>query len=162
MSREETGNVPRAPDRELIEGALRFIPMLELYYRRAPGEMPDELRRIFKHHRLTGRHGTVLAQLTIAEELRMGELSVRLGVGASTISELVGDLASVGMVVRRHDPDNRRRVLVSLAEDQREIMRAFMAKRSAPLVRVFASLSPEEARGFASGLEKWAHEVYAD
>lgn len=149
-------------DKELVEGALRFIPMLEIYYRRAPGEMPEVLRRIFKHHRLTGRHGTVLAQLTIAEELGISDLSARLGVGASTISELVGDLASVGMVVRRNDPDNRRRVLVSLAEDQRETMLAFMAKRSAPLVRVFASLSPEEAKGFAAGLEKWAHEVYTD
>nr|QOP59279.1 MarR family transcriptional regulator [Nocardiopsis sp.] len=149
----------QALDLDLVKGALRFVPMLEVYYRRAHTEMPKDLQDLFDRYRLTGRHGGVLVQLAHEPELGVGELSARLSVGLSTVSELVGDLEWAGLVVRRKDPANRRRVLVALAEDHRETMRVFIAKRAAPLLRVFEHLDPRDSQGFAAGLEAWAKEV---
>ncbi|ASU58646.1 MarR family winged helix-turn-helix transcriptional regulator [Nocardiopsis dassonvillei] len=150
----------RVPDRAAVEGALRFVPLIETYYRRAHAEMPAELRRLFTDHHLTARHGAVLSQLVHGQELGMGELSSRLGVGPSTVSELVGDLSRVGLVVRREDPANRRRALVSLADEHRELMHAFVASRARTLLRAFDRLSPEQREGFAAGLEAWARELH--
>lgn len=156
----EAAEDTRVPDRAMVEGALRFVPLIETYYRRAHTEMPAELRRLFTDHHLTARHGAVLAQLVHGQELGMGELSSRLGVGPSTVSELVGDLTRVGLVVRREDPANRRRALVSLADEHRDLMRAFVASRARTLLRTFDRLSPEQREGFAAGLEAWARELH--
>lgn len=156
----DVGGGARVPDRELVEGALRYVPLLETYYRRAHTEMPDDLRRLFQDHHLTARHGAVLAQLAHDQRPSVGELSARLGVGLSTVSEMVGDLSRVGLVVRHRDPDNGRRVLVALSDDYRDTMRAFMAGRAAPLLRVFEQLTPSQREGFAAGLRAWAEEVH--
>ncbi|MEU0239631.1 MarR family transcriptional regulator [Nocardiopsis sp. NPDC006198] len=161
MSQDAVGDDTEMPDRELLEGALRFVPLLETFYRRAHSEMPDELRRLFQENRLTARHGSVLTQLTHGQELSVGELAARLEVGLPTTSELVGDLSRVGLVVRRQDPANRRRVLLSLAEEYRDLMRAFASRRARPLLRAFERLTPAEREGFAAGLRAWAHEVHS-
>lgn len=147
------------PDPALVEGVLRFVPLLENYYRRAHEEMPDELRELFRRHHLTGRHGAVLVQLVSGREITVGSLSDRLNVHLSTTSELVGDLSWVGLTERRREPSDRRRVLVSLADEYRPLMERFVANRAAPLLRVLEHLSPEELKGFAAGLERWAAEV---
>ncbi|GAB3483289.1 MarR family winged helix-turn-helix transcriptional regulator [Nocardiopsis coralliicola] len=147
------------PDPSLAEGVLRFVPLLENYYRRAHEDMPDELRDLFRRHHLAGRHGAVLVQLVSGGEITVGSLSERLNVHLSTTSELVADLTWVGLTERRRDPSDRRRVLVSLADAYRPLMERFVANRAAPLLRVLAHLSPEELKGFAAGLEFWAAEV---
>ncbi|GAA4930602.1 MarR family transcriptional regulator [Streptomonospora halophila] len=159
MHGAEDSDDARLPDADLVEGVLRFVPLLENYYRRAHDEMPEELKRTFRSHGLTGRHGGVLVQLVHGRELTVTELAERLGVRLSTASELVGDLACVGLVMRRPDPGDRRRVLVALGRDYQEPMERFMASRAAPLLRVLERLSPSELQGFAAGLEAWAREV---
>ncbi|MEE2036936.1 MarR family transcriptional regulator [Nocardiopsis sp. CT-R113] len=161
MSQDAVGDDVGTPDRELFEAALRFVPLLETYYRRAHSEMPDELRQLFQENRLTARHGSVLAQLTRGQELSVGELAARLEVGLPTTSELVGDLSRVGLLARRQDPANRRRVLVSLSGEHRALMRDFANRRAQPLRRAFERLSPAEREGFAAGLRAWAHEVHS-
>ncbi|WP_150239915.1 MarR family winged helix-turn-helix transcriptional regulator [Nocardiopsis quinghaiensis] len=158
--RDGTEDETRVPDRALAEGALRFVPLIETYYRRARSEMPEALRRLFTEHHLTARHGAVLAQLAHGQELGVSELASRLEVGLSTVSELVGDLSRVGLVERRSDPANRRRVLVSLAQEHRGLMRTFTARRARPLLRAFERLSPNQREGFAAGLEAWARELH--
>src|SRR5690625_374080 len=152
-------NPPQPPTQQLVEGVLRFVPLLETYFRRAHSEMPDQLRRLFVHHHLTARHGTVLTQLAHGQELTVGELSERLEVRMSTISELVGDLSRVGLLERRNDPDNRRRILVTLPAKHQDLMREFMARRAQPLLRVLETLDPGELAGFAAGLQVWAQEL---
>lgn len=164
---EDAGNTPTArtqapgpPERELVEGVLRFVPLLETYFRRAHAEMPDRLRELFTRHRLSARHGAVLTQLAHGQELTVGRLSERLDVGISTVSELVGDLSRVGLVERRNDPGNRRRVLVCLSTEHRDLMHEFMARRAEPLLRALDALSPDELEGFAAGLQAWAHALH--
>ncbi|MQA15482.1 MAG: MarR family transcriptional regulator, partial [Pseudonocardiaceae bacterium] len=69
--------------------------------------MPDELVEVFRDHRLTARHGGVLAQLWACQSISVTDLGRRMGVSLSTASELVGDLSRAGLVERREDPSNR-------------------------------------------------------
>lgn len=160
MDGEPADEGPNVPDQGLVEGALRHVPLLETYYRRAHAEMPDELRRLFDEHRLTARHGAVLAQLAHGQHPSVGELSDRLGVRLSTVSEMVGDLSRVGLITRHRDPENGRRVLVALAEEHRDTMRAFTARRTEPLLAAFDQLTPAQREGFAAGLQAWAEQLH--
>jgi DNA-binding MarR family transcriptional regulator len=114
---------------------------------------------LFAEHRLTARHGGVLAQLAPSPPLSVTELAGRIGVSLSTASELVGDLSRAGVVARREDPDNRRRTLVSISDDWREVVQGVVAERSAPLVAALGDLSPRDLEGFVRGLAAWAREV---
>jgi DNA-binding MarR family transcriptional regulator len=93
--------------------------------------MPAQLQGSFRHHRLTARHGGVLAQL----------------------------LSRAGLVERREDPTNRRRTLAGLAEPHRATVQAFVAQRADPLLKVLEALSPRDRQGFARGLSAWAQQV---
>jgi DNA-binding MarR family transcriptional regulator len=147
------------PSADQVTQVLGYVPQIEAYFRRAPAEMPQALAAVFAEHRLTARHGAVLAQLAPSPPISVTELAGRMGVSLSTASELVGDLSRAEIAVRRDDPDNRRRTLVSLSEEWRDVVQGFVALRAAPLLAVLDELSPRDLDGFARGLAAWAREV---
>lgn len=147
------------PSGDQVAQVLGYVPQIEAYFRRGPVEMPPALAALFTEHRLTARHGSVLAQLATSPPMSVTELAGRMGVSLSTASELVGDLSRAGIVGRREDPDNRRRTLVSVADEWREGVRGFVARRAAPLLTVLGELSPRDLEGFSRGLAAWAREV---
>ncbi|WP_020667035.1 MarR family winged helix-turn-helix transcriptional regulator [Amycolatopsis nigrescens] len=135
---------------------LAHVPLLAAFFRRAMAEMPDELRETYARHGLTARHGAVLTQLLPGQALSVTELAGRLGVSLSTASELVGDLSRAGMAERGEDPANRRRTLVTLADDHRSAFEKFIKLRSEPLLVALENLSPRDREGFIAGLTAWA------
>jgi DNA-binding MarR family transcriptional regulator len=151
---------PKVPSPADIAEVLGFVPLLEAYFRRCTQvEMPAQLQEIFRHHRLTARHGGVLAQLSAGQSISVTELARRMGVSLSTASELVGDLGRAGLVERREDPNDRRRTLAALAPTHRATVQAFVAQRAGPLLQVLEVLSPRDRQGFARGLSAWAQQV---
>jgi MarR family len=81
---------PTLPSPEDVAEVLGFVPLLEVYFRRClQVEMPAPLQEIFRHHRLTARHGGVLAQLSAGQPISVTELARRMGVSLSTANELV-------------------------------------------------------------------------
>jgi DNA-binding MarR family transcriptional regulator len=157
---KDTSAPPELPSPDDVAEVLGFVPLLEVYFRRClQVEMPAQLQDVFRRHRLTGRHGGVLAQLSAGQPISVTELARRMGVSLSTASELVGDLGRAGLVERREDPSNRRRTLASLAEPHRATVQAFVAQRAGPLLKVLEALSPSDRQGFARGLSAWAEQV---
>ena len=142
-----------------IAEVLGLVPLLASYFRRAQSEMPAEMRDAFTTHGLTQRHGAVLLQLIAEDPLSVTELSQRMGVSLPTASELVGDLSRADWVRRQEDPDNRRRTLVSLPAPRRAAMEGFVTTRARPILRAMEGLSPQDRKGFLTGLRAWAHEV---
>jgi DNA-binding MarR family transcriptional regulator len=138
---------------------LGLVPLLEVYFRRCQAEMPGELLEIFGRHRLTARHGGVLAQLSADRSISVTDLAHRMAISLSTASELVGDLSRAQLVQRQEDPNNRRRTLVTLHPAHQPAVEAFVSQRAAPLRKVLDSLSPRDLQGFTRGLSAWAHEV---
>jgi DNA-binding MarR family transcriptional regulator len=62
----------------------------------------------------------VLKAVALKESLRMGDLAELLGVAARTVTDLVDGLEKEGMLVRRHDPTDRRATLVELSPDMQK------------------------------------------
>ncbi|MER7350291.1 MarR family transcriptional regulator [Streptomyces aurantiacus] len=158
MRRAPDPGKPTAVEAQIVG----LVPLLEPYFRGAVVSelMPERLREAMDSHGLTPRHGAVLPQLlAAAEPLTVSGIAHRLQVSLPTASELVGGLARAGIVTRAPDESNRRRVLVSLAEDYRPLLESFVVRRGEPLLRALAGLSPEQREGFTAGLRAWVREV---
>ncbi|GAA1073145.1 hypothetical protein GCM10009642_04300 [Nocardiopsis metallicus] len=146
------------PDRALV-AELGVIPQLEVYFRRIRVDMPAKVASVFAEHGLTARHGGVLGQLAVVPSIGVSELARRMAVSVPTASELAGDLRRAGLVVAEGDPDNRRRTLLSLAEDYRPSVESLVAAQAAPLQRAMERLPERDRKGFAAGLRAWAEEM---
>ncbi|MEU3015849.1 MarR family transcriptional regulator [Nocardiopsis sp. NPDC007018] len=153
-----TPDTPDERDRQLV-AELGVVPRLEVYFRRVRAEMPPDVAEVFSRHGLTARHGGALAQLAVVASVGVSELARRMSVSLPTASELAGDLRRAGLVVAQEDPDNRRRTLLSLADDHRRSVESLVAARAAPLRRAMERLSARDREGFAAGLRAWADEL---
>ena len=82
----------------------------------------------------------------------VGQLADVLGVSRSAATQLVDKLVEHGMVERRHDPQDRRVVLVDYVPGMREVARGITDSRRSRLAAALESLTDEEARAFLKGL----------
>ncbi len=158
MTEDRAPESPDERDRALL-AELGVVPQLEVYFRRARVDMPADIAEVFSLHGLTARHGGVLGQLAVVPSIGVSELARRMAVSLPTTSELAGDLRRAGLVVAEEDPDNRRRTLLSLADDYRPSVESLAAARAAPLRRAMERLPERDRQGFAAGLRAWADEM---
>lgn len=81
------------------------------------------------------------------------ELAAALGVSSPAVTQLVDRLVEIGMVRRRHDEEDRRRVLVDYAPGMREIARRIMERRRTQLSGAVERMTEGEARALLKGLK---------
>ncbi len=79
-------------------------------------------------------------------------LADTVGVSRPAASQLIDRLAEHGMVERRHDPADRRVVLVDYAPGMQKIARRIMEGRRRRIQEAVKVLTDEEARAFLKGL----------
>jgi len=97
-------------------------------------------------------HVQVLISLTRGPH-SIGALAEAVGVSAPAASQLVDRLAEHGMVERRHDPADRRVVLVGYVPGMQDIARRMMEGRRHRVEEAVSEMTDEEARAFLKGLK---------
>jgi DNA-binding MarR family transcriptional regulator len=108
------------------------------------------------------RHIAALLQIGQEAPVGMSELAERMHVSLATMSQVVSDLESWGLVERASDAADRRRTLVSVAAEHRDNIRAIQEQRLRPLSRALRRLEPDERAALVRGLEVLAEELGAD
>ncbi|HEX6629173.1 MAG TPA: MarR family transcriptional regulator [Gemmatimonadaceae bacterium] len=73
----------------------------------------------------------------------------------STVSQVVGQLLTKGLVARTVDPADGRRSVLRLTRHGISVLRRSPRAIQQDLIEGFATLRPNERRGLANGLEKW-------
>ncbi|MGX7825573.1 MarR family winged helix-turn-helix transcriptional regulator [Actinokineospora sp. 24-640] len=91
-------------------------------------------------------HGSVsaLSTLVTAGQLRLGDLAVREGVAAPTMSRVVAGLVEAGYVLREPDPADRRAWLVRATDEGERIVSGVRSIRVQELGRRLARLTEAE------------------
>ena len=105
--------------------------------------------------RLGRRHVGLLAHLGEGEST-VSELAEALGISLPAASTLTRELEEDGLVVRREDPDDRRRTVVTLHEQAVPAVREWLASRHRPLELALATLDDRERAAFLKGLRALA------
>lgn len=141
-------------DRErLVEEVLMLLPVLGRGLGRPGREELGEIaeRGIPVDMHLSPGHVQVLIALGRGPH-SIRQLAGVVGVSSPAVTQLVNHLEEHKMVQRRHDPSDRRVVLVDYAPGMQDIARRMMEGRRRRIVEAVNSLTDEEARAFLKGL----------
>ncbi|MEV4567160.1 MarR family winged helix-turn-helix transcriptional regulator [Nonomuraea sp. NPDC049419] len=98
-----------------------LMPRLIARAKRTP--VPEQLRDFA----LTPRHLSLLALLLHDGPATVKTLAGRLQVASTTVSLMVNDLSRKGILARHEDERDRRRTIVSIADEHREAIEGWLA-----------------------------------
>jgi DNA-binding MarR family transcriptional regulator len=135
---------PAEEDRLGLDDAVRslllLMPRLVARAKRLP--VPEELGSLA----LGPRHLSLLSFLLFDGPMTVNELAARLEVAPTTVSLLVSELSRKGVLDRTEDEADRRRRIVSLAEDRRPAIEAWLARGANAWRSALAELSDAQRR----------------
>ena len=111
-------------------------------------------RTVFSPHGLTWTGWVVLWVVWVWQEIESRHVAIEAGIAKATLTGVATTLVRRGWLTRRTDPDDGRRVLLSLTDEgvrlAEELFPRFHAEESA----VASSLEPEEAATLVVALRK--------
>jgi DNA-binding MarR family transcriptional regulator len=103
------------------------------------------MRRLRAEHRFSLSQGEVLGRLDREGTRSIGDLALAVRVRPQSMTQTISDLEGDGLIARRTDPADGRRILVELTEQGHETLEADRRKREGWLARAIADdLSSEE------------------
>ncbi|MGA2454761.1 MAG: MarR family transcriptional regulator [Solirubrobacteraceae bacterium] len=103
------------------------------------------MRRLRAEHRFSLSQGAVLGRLDREGTRSIGDLAVAERVRPQSMTQTVSDLEADGLIARRADPADGRRMLVELTEQGLQTLEQDRRQREGWLARAIAEdLSPEE------------------
>lgn len=110
------------------------------------------------HQQASARYGLTMEQFLILRHIREGQDSVRAlaearGISRAAVSQAVDALVDRGLVARRPDPADRRRVRLALTPRGHALLRALARDAHRWLEGRLAPLSPAELRVLLRAME---------
>jgi DNA-binding MarR family transcriptional regulator len=103
------------------------------------------MRRLRAEHRFSLSQGAVLGRLDREGTKSIGDLAVAERVRPQSMTQTIGDLEADGLIARRADPADGRRMLVELTEQGRQTLAQDRRQREGWLARAIAEdLSAQE------------------
>jgi DNA-binding MarR family transcriptional regulator len=111
------------------------------------------IRRLRSEHRFSLSQGSVLGRLDREGTKSIGDLAVAERVRPQSMTQTISDLEGEGLIARRADPADGRRILVELTEQGHQTLQADRRQREGWLAHAIAEdLSPQEQRVLTQAL----------
>ena len=133
--------MPRTANPALVASDLRVV-------------LGQLVRRLRAEHRFPLSHGAVLGRLDRDGPQGTSDLALAERVRPQSMAQTLGDLEADGLIVRRPDPDDGRRVLIELSEAGREALEEDRRHREGWLARsIDEQLSDDEREVLARAVE---------
>jgi DNA-binding MarR family transcriptional regulator len=151
MSSDRQWPAPSADDE--IRVLLLLMPRLVARIKRI--KIPDELRSFS----LAPRHLSLLAYLLFDGPMAVNELAGRLEVAPATVSLMVSDLSRSGILLRHEDDTDRRRTIVSIAEQHHAAVDAWLSRGADAWRAVLEPLTPSQRRTVVRALQSYEKEL---
>ena len=147
---------PVSPDATTV---LSSLGQLMQWVRRTPLPIDEKFATSMHGARPKPRHIAALLQIAGNERMSVSELADRLSISLATASQLVSDLADLGLVERVEDPADRRRTLIEVSTRHRPLIDKVLNLRLRPLDDALGRLTPDERSGLCRGLQRLASEI---
>jgi DNA-binding MarR family transcriptional regulator len=136
-----------------IRTLLLFMPRMVGRVKRI--RIPDELQSFS----LAPRHLSLLAYLLFDGQLGVTELAARLEVAPATVSLMVGELSRKGILERREDEADRRRTIVSIADEHRPAIDGWLGQGAAAWRKALEPLTAGQRQMFIHTLAAYEREL---
>lgn len=134
------------PVDDVVRDLMLVLPRLVGRLKRVPP--PEPLRSLD----LTPRHLSLLSMLLLDGPTTLSALAERLSVASTTVSLLVGELSDKAVLVRRPDPDDRRRRVVDIDDEVRPVVFRWLSPGARAWREALDPLTPEQRRLVADTL----------
>jgi DNA-binding MarR family transcriptional regulator len=127
------------------------------------GRLRLSITRLARHLRQTAdsdlspTQASVLATVSKAGPLALGELAELERVASPTITKVIALLHEKGLVDKLTDPDDRRFVRVSLTAEGEALLERTRARKTAWLARQLQDLSPEDLERLTAATDVLEH-----
>jgi DNA-binding MarR family transcriptional regulator len=105
---------------------------------------------------LTPLQFAALVKLRDVDEVSQNQLGRLTAMDAATMQGVIKRLASRNLILRRPDPDDRRRLILSLSDAGRGLINRLLSNGGRITARTLAPLSQEEQKLFLQLLSKLA------
>jgi DNA-binding MarR family transcriptional regulator len=147
-------STPDGPD---VEEAIRTLLLLmpRMVGRAKRARVPDELQSFS----LAPRHLSLLAYLLFEGPLGVNELAARLEVAPATVSLMVGDLSRKGILLRQEDDADRRRTIVSIADEHHAAINAWLGRGAGAWRKALEPLTPAQRKMFIDTLAAYERAI---
>ncbi|MFE0464013.1 MarR family winged helix-turn-helix transcriptional regulator [Kitasatospora sp. NPDC058965] len=110
------------------------------------------LRRELLEPRLRGAQVELLRLVMANPGLRVSEAAKELFLAGNSVSTLVNQLVTAGLLVREVDPQDRRAARLQVTEQAVERLAAWRARRQAVMAEAVAALPAEQRAALAAAL----------
>jgi DNA-binding MarR family transcriptional regulator len=121
-----------------VRTMLLLMPRMVGRAKRIP--VPEALRSLD----LAPRHLSLLALLLFDGPQSVNELAGRLELAPTTVSLMVGELSTKGVLERREDEADRRRTIVAIAESGRKPVEDWLSAGARAWRKALEPLTPEQ------------------
>jgi DNA-binding MarR family transcriptional regulator len=111
--------------------------------------------RVERELRISAAQLFVLTELDRAPDQSVKDLAAVTMTTHSTVSQVVGQLISKGLVSRTTDPSDGRRSVLRVTRQGATLLKRAPRAIQEDLIAGFGTLPPAERRSLARGLEKW-------
>ncbi len=119
-----------------------------------------ELGKIHQRHDLTTGQFAVLEALYHKGNLCVQQVQEKILSTSGTIPVIIKNLESDGLLTRNSDPQDRRRIILSLTEKGRSRIAAAYPENETKIIELFGDLSPEELTALTALLKKLSAPQY--
>jgi DNA-binding MarR family transcriptional regulator len=105
------------------------------------------MRRLRAEHRFPLSQGAVLGRLDREGSMSIGDLAAAERVRPQSMGQTIGDLEADGLIARRCDDADRRRMLVELTDEGRRVLAEDRRRREGWLAEALSGdFTPDEQR----------------
>ena len=129
------------------------IISIERYLRKIDYIIRLKGREILNDFNITIPQSTALQILIYNGELTIGELSQKMALACSTITDLIDRMQKSELVIRKKDEKDKRIVRIEVLPIGHEIVQKVLEKRVQFLETKMAGLTKEEKAALSEGLE---------
>lgn len=133
---------------EELTKSIQIVRML----RQIMDDIRDNIQEDFKEMNLTGTQGMIVGVLAHHGEMKISELSNRMGLSNSTISGIIDRLEKQGIVSRIRSKKDRRVVYVQITADFQKKAKKYFNQFENNIAEVMNDITQEEIDKIFEGL----------
>lgn len=135
-----------------VEEVNKVVAIVQLM-KKVTANIKHEIGCHFKEMNLTGPQGMLIGTLFHHGEMKVSDLSEKLGLSNSTVSGILDRLEKQGQVERIRSKEDRRVVYVNITEDFKEQSKKQFVEINKMIEQMINKATPEELDKILEGME---------
>lgn len=135
-----------------LEEVIKAVKVVQMM-KKVMGIIKHNMQGYFKEKNLTGPQGMLMGNLAHHGEMKICELSERLGLSNSTVSGILDRLENQGLIERTRSREDRRVVYVKVTDEFRKQSKKNFEEINKMIEQMMSKATPDELEIMLEGMK---------